>query len=228
MHQLTREVNACVAGIHSVDKAAEVGVWDGHGSGGLFAADVVGAEVFASNSKPHTRISDYDALLFVGQHAMAGTPFAPLCHTFSSLTIAYYRLNGIFIGEFGFWAFFAGSLGVPTIFLAGDDKAALEAQMLIPEIETAAVKWGKGWEAAVHRSSEEACTVVQAGAAQAVRRMKAIPPLIGLKPPYRLEIRYYNSFDRAKWAKPGVTVIDDRTLVMEADTLPDLVRLRLG
>lgn len=222
MRQLGREVNACVEGIRSIDAAAHIDVWDAHGSGGLFPADILNANYIPHTEKPFTAINTYDALLFVGQHAMAGTPFAPLCHTYSSLHIAYYRLNGYFVGEFGARAFVAGSFGVPTIFLAGDDKAVHEAQVLIPEIETVAVKWGKGFEAAVHRTSAEACDLIRSGAAQAVRRMAQIPPLTGLTPPYRLEIRYYEPFDRAKKEKPGVTILDDRTLVVEAETLADL------
>ena len=139
--QLAKEVNACVEGIRKeVYPDAEIDVWDGHGSGGMFPEDVVGANYIPHTQRPYHDLSGYAAVLFVGQHAMAGTPFAPLCHTYSSLTIAYYRLNGMFVGEFGARAFLAGLQGVPVIMLAGDDKAAREAQILIPEIETAVVK----------------------------------------------------------------------------------------
>ncbi len=222
LRHVGRDVNACVEGIRSVDATAEVDVWDAHGSGGIFGSDIVGANYISHTERPFKNIGTYDALLFVGQHAMVGTPFAPLCHTYSSLHIAYYRLNGLFVGELGARAFVAGSFDVPTIFVAGDDKAAHEAQVLVPAIETAVVKWGKGLEAAEHRTNAEACQVIRDGAARAVQRMAESPPLKGLDPPYKLEIRYYDPFDRAKREKPGVTIVDDRTLIVEAASLADL------
>jgi|LSQX01.2.fsa_nt_gb D-amino peptidase len=218
--QLAKEVNACVEGIRKVYPDAEIDVWDGHGSGGMFPEDVVGANYIPHTQRPYHDLSGYAAVLFVGQHAMAGTPFAPLCHTYSSLTIAYYRLNGMFVGEFGARAFLAGLQGVPVIMLAGDDKAAREAQILIPEIETAVVKLGKGLEAAVSLSSEEACACVRQAAERAVRRLDEIPPLTGLEPPYTLEIRYYEPIDPKRWQnRPGVSIIDNRTVQITSDDL---------
>jgi D-amino peptidase len=222
MRQLAKEVNACIEGIRSVDADADIDVWDGHGSGGIFPGDIVGANLLPHTVKQFKKIPEYQALLFVGQHAMAGTPYAPLRHTYSSLHVAYYKLNGSYIGEFGGRAITAAHYKVRTIFIAGDDKAAHEAQILIPEIETAVVKWGKGEEDAVSLSSEEACAVIREGAARAVRRMDQIPLLQGFEPPFRLEIRYYEPMDRERRQKPGVTIIDDRTLVIETDDLLSL------
>ena len=56
------------------------------------------------------------------------------------------ELNGVAMGEFGCRAPFAGSMGVPTLFVSGDDKMAAEARALVPEIVTAEVKVG------MHRS----------------------------------------------------------------------------
>lgn len=223
MRQLGREVNACVEGIRSVFPDAEIDVWDGHGSGAMFEEDIVGANFIPHNApKPYKDLTPYDALLFVGQHAMAGTAFAPLCHTYSSLHIAYYRLNGVFIGEFGARALLAGRQGVPTILVAGDNKVAHEAQILIPEIETAVVKWGRGLEEARSLSSEEACNVVREAAARAARRMGDVPPLTGIEPPYTFEARYNNPISKERREKPGVTIIDDRTMQISSDSLDDM------
>jgi D-amino peptidase len=219
MKQLAREVNACIAGIRDVFPDAEVDVWDGHGSGGLFAEDVQGGRYLPGSEKPYFELEGFAAMLFVGQHAMAGTINAPLCHTYSSRNVAYYKLNGVYIGEFGARALIAGLQGVPTIFLSGDDKAALEAQMFIPEIETAVVKWGQGLEAARHLSSDEACRIVREGAARAVRRMGEIPPFTAIRPPFTLEMRYYNPIKKETWIKKGAEIVDDRTVVLTGDHL---------
>lgn len=221
MTQLAREVNACIEGIRAVQPDADVDVWDGHGTGGLRAADLVGG-TYLREGKPYYDLAGYAAMLFVGQHAMAGTAFAPLCHTYSSKTVAYYRLNGVFIGEFGARALVAGDQGVPTIFLAGDDKATLEAEIFIPEIETVSVKEGKGFEAAVHDTSEEACRKVREGTERAMKRIGEIPPFKEIEAPYTLEIRYLEPANQSRWQGSHVTWMDERTVQIRAERLADL------
>jgi D-amino peptidase len=216
MKQLAREVNACVEGINAVDSQAEVDVIDGHGTGGLFPEDLVGCSYIRYKDFRHERLPQYSALLYVGQHAMAGTIDAPLCHTYSSLRVQYYRLNDVYIGEFGAFANWAGLNGVPTIFLAGDDKAALEAQMFVPNIETAVTKFGKGIEAAEHLHPDEACRVIREGAARAMRRIAEIPPFAQFQPPFVFEARNYEPLDREMIAnKPNMRIIDERTYRIE-------------
>ena len=154
MHLLTAEVNACVEGILSVDPGAEVVVWDGHGTGGLWPEELHPDARYLPGTygRPYLFPEGFDGLLFVGQHAMAGTPDGPLCHTYSSRHVEYYRLNGAPIGEFGCRAALAGSFGIPTLFLAGDDKAATEALALVPDLVTAVTKRGLGVQAALHLS----------------------------------------------------------------------------
>ncbi len=221
MSQLAREVNACIEGIHTLHPDAEVAVWDGHGTGGLRSQDIVGG-TYLREGKPYYQLEGFEAMLFVGQHAMAGTAFAPLAHTYSSKSIAYYRLNGVFIGEFGARALVAGEQGVPTIFLAGDDKAALEAKMFIPAIETVSVKTGEGLEAAVHDASAEACRKVREGTVRALQRAAEIRPFTGIRPPYTLEIRYLDPANPSRWQGEHVTWLDERTVQIRAERLADL------
>lgn len=216
MKQLAREVNACMAGIRLVDPDAAIDVIDGHGTGGLFREDLAECNYFRFTDFNHEAFPQYSALLFVGQHAMAGTIDAPLCHTYSSLTVQYYRLNEVYIGEFAAFSNWAGLNGVPTIFLAGDDKAALEAQMFIPQIETVVTKYGKGLEAAEHLHPDETCLAIQLGAIRAVRRMKEIPVFARFQAPFRFEALHYAPMDQSLWAdKPHIQVIDDRTFRIE-------------
>src|SRR6266542_5794514 len=138
MRLLTGEVNACIEGILDADDDAEVVVWDGHGSGGIvyeWFHDKARLLPHRTTPAPYGLDETFDAVYFVGQHAMAGTPEAPLAHTYSSKTVEYYKVNGQPIGEFGMLAYMAGTLfGVPAAFLAGDDKAVAEAQALVPNL----------------------------------------------------------------------------------------------
>lgn len=239
MDRLAREVNALVAGVRSSEPGATIDVWDGHGTGGLRESDLDDAR-YLGEGRPYFEMEAYDAMAFVGQHAMAGSPNAPLCHTYSSLAIDYYKLNGTFVGEFACRALLAGIQGVPTVFLSGDDKATLEARQFVPEIETVATKRGSGHESAEHRDPETVRAEIRRSAAAAVDRIGEIPPYTGLKPPYTLEARYYeprnvSKIDRtAGWIRKylpplggfvpvskGVTRIDARTIRVTAEDLLD-------
>ncbi|MCL7418241.1 MAG: M55 family metallopeptidase [Halalkalicoccus sp.] len=239
MDRLAREVNACIEGVHSRAPDATVDVWDGHGSGGLRKRDLEGGR-YLGEGRPYFHLEGYDGVLFVGQHAMAGTPDAPLCHTYSSLAVDYYKLNGVFVGEFACRALLAGRQGVPTVFLAGDDKATLEARQFVPGIETAVTKYGTGRESARHRDPQAVERAIRGGTAAAVDRLGEIPPYTGISPPYSLEIRYYepsriSKIDRVGgWIRQylpfvgallpfatGVTRIDSRTIRIETDEILD-------
>jgi D-amino peptidase len=225
MDQLAREVAACVRGIRSVRPDARVDVWDGHGGGGLRESDVNDAR-YRDDGTPYFDIEGYEAVLFVGQHAMAGTVDAPLAHTYSSREVAYYRLNRTFVGEFGARAFVAGRQGVPAIYLSADDKAALEAQLFVPNVTTTAVKFGEGREAARHVASQDACEMIREDVARAVRRADRVAPFDAFDPPYELEIRFVEPLSaesvRRRWDGVDVTRVDSRTVRLESDAVADL------
>lgn len=221
MRQLAKEVNAAVEGIYAVYPQATVYVWDGHGSGGLFEEDIKDA-VYLREGKPYFDIKNHAAVLFIGQHAMAGTIDAPLRHTYSSKDVEYYKLNGTFIGEFGARALIAGRQGVPTIYLSGDDKACLEAQMFVPEIKTTAVKLGLGVEKVKNLHAEKIEEIIKNDVIFAVKKMDKVKPFNSLQPPYTLEIRYIGERgDRDMHNEPNYTWLDNRTLQIRSTDLAD-------
>lgn len=225
MKLLTWEVNAAVDGILDVDKDAEVIVWDGHGSGGIDVLEFhPKAKLIARGPirAPYYLDETFDAQFFVGQHAMAGTEAAPLCHTYSSKTIEYYKINGIFVGEFGARTIMGGTFGVPTVFIAGDDKAVAEAKALVPGIFGAAVKQGLGRELAIHLSPKAAHKLIREVAAEACRNIDSIPP-VKIDPPYEQEIRVLEGVSIEGYLKrPNTEKVDDRTVIIRSDNICDL------
>ncbi|TVQ23194.1 MAG: peptidase M55 [Spirochaetaceae bacterium] len=222
MDRLALETNACIAGIRAVDPSAEIDVWDGHGSGGLVEEAIRGAR-YIREPRRYLRLENHDALLFVGQHAMAGTYNAPLCHTFSSRTIAYYRLNDVFIGEFAAMAFAASLQGTRTIFLSGDDKAVLEAKQFVPDIRTTITKYGLALELANHRDGDTVLEEIRENASNAVLRMTDIPPVTGFRPPYTIEVRYIDPVPEAKRLEhPARVWLDERTYRLTTDDFRQL------
>jgi D-amino peptidase len=223
---LTAEVNAAIEGILEAAPDSEIVVWDGHGSGGMDIERLHPAASFIPRgpiAPPYFLDEGFDALYFVGQHAMAGTPDAPLSHTYSSKTTEYRKLNGIEMGEFGFRAALAGSFGVRTVFISGDDKAVAEARALVPGIYGAAVKEGRGIELAIHLSPQRARELIRQAAGEATRHREEIPPL-RLDPPYVQEIRLLRNVDVATYQRrPDAEQIDDRTFRLCSDSLCDLL-----
>lgn len=221
MRLLTGEVNACIDGILDFDSDAEVVVWDGHGSGGIIE------ELFHRDAKliargpiraPYGLDQTFDALMFVGQHAMMGER-GVLCHTYSSKSIDYYKINGIEMGEFGCRALMAGTMGVPTTLVTGDDVTAEEARALVPDIQTAVVKWAMGRELALHLSHQAACNVIRVQARLACERGRDIKPFF-FDAPYTQEIRYLEGVEVHDG--PGWERVDERTIRKTSDNILEL------
>lgn len=221
---LTREVNAAVDGIHDARPDAEVVVWDGHGGGGIDVFEFhPRAKLIARGPirPPYFLDSTYAALFFVGQHAMAGTENANLCHTYSSKSVEYYKLNGKPIGEFGARAIMAGTFGVPTVFVSGDDKAIAEARAMVPGICGAETKKSLGLELAMHLSPPASRALIRETAAEAAGRIGSIPPVI-VKGPYEQEIRVYEGMSIAAYLKDGAQRLDERTVIFRSDDICSL------
>ncbi len=140
---LTREVNACIDGLCR-GGATDLVVADGHGAGGINPLLLDRrAKLLRGwpNGWPLELDESFDAVVFVGQHAKAGTLRAHIAHT-QSFAYLDLSVNGVSIGEFGQFALCAGELGVPVIFGSGDQAFCNEAMALVPGIITVAVKEG--------------------------------------------------------------------------------------
>lgn len=223
MHLLTGEINAVVEGIYAADPEAKVIVWDGHGTGGILPGELDPRATYLPRPTPlrEPLAAANDALYFVGQHAMAGTPDAPLCHTYSSRSVTEYRLNDRPMGEFGCRAALAGELGVPTVFIGGDDKAVAEARTLIPNIVGVATKIGRGIEAAEHLSHEQSCALLRANAAKAAALVREILPF-RLSAPYTLRIEMQPGHGIDGHLARGAERAGERTALYRAHRVWDL------
>jgi len=186
---LTNEVNAAVDGF-SAGGAKEILVADGHGCGAINPKLLDRRAEFLrgwGRGWPcGLEEGQWDAVAWVGQHAKARTEFAHLAHT-QGMGYLNLSINGISIGEFGQLAMCASQLGIRAIFGSGDKAFTLEAQELVPGIETVSVKRGtspgKGDEldadayrrknaGAIHCAPKRACELIRDGAKRAIERAK--------------------------------------------------------
>ena len=85
----------------------------------------------------------FDGVFFLGYHAAAGNPEFAISHT-STGNSQYIRLNGRYMSEFMLNTYTASSLGIPVLFLSGDEAVCRDARELAPHISTAEIKRGVG------------------------------------------------------------------------------------
>lgn len=166
--------------------------------------------------------SSFDAVCFVGYHAMAGTESGVIDHTYTG-SVLNVRIDGRPIGEIGLNAALAGSFGVPVAFVSGDQKAIAEAKdWLGDDVAGVAVKQGLSRYAARSLAPPVARERIRAGVAEALQQRPA---------PLRLTGSLTLSVDYMKTAQadvaaimPGVERIAPRTVEYTADDYLTLFR----
>jgi D-amino peptidase len=189
---MTSEANAAVEGALAAG-AAHVLVNDSHWLMRNLLAEELhpAAELLSGGPKLRSMVEGvdlgFDAAMFVGYHAMAGTASAVIDHTYTSI-VHQVRLNGRPAGELAINAALAGIHGVPVVLVSGDQALAAEAKELLGDgVEAVVVKHAVGRFAARSVSPAESCRRIREGATAALRR-KHEP--LELERPIRLEVEF--------------------------------------
>jgi D-amino peptidase len=118
-----------------------------------------------------------DAAMFVGMHAMAGTPDGVMSHTVSSQAWQSLRFNGTLVGETGINAALCGHWGCPVVLVTGDRATCSEARALLGDgLTTAEVKVGIGRFSARNLPAERARELIEQRAREALKDLKAVQP----------------------------------------------------
>ena len=175
---MTSEANAAIEGALAAG-ATRILVNDSHWlMRNLLAEDLhPAAELLSGGPKLGSMVEGialgFDAAMFVGYHAMAGTAQAIIDHTYTSIVHAV-RLNGRPAGELALNAALAGTHGVPVVLVSGDQALAAEAKALLGGgVEAVIVKHAVGRFAARSVSPSESCRRIREGASAALRRQHA-------------------------------------------------------
>src|ERR1700731_1564231 len=167
----TDEMNAAVRGARAAG-ASEITVVDCHGAGGAYSFKSFLPDRLESGAQyvfgyPWARyITPFeegcDAILFVGAHAMAGTPDGVLCHTVSNQAWYNARINDTLVGESGIVAAICGCFDCPCVFVSGDAATCREVKTLLGDkVVEAAVKEGLGRYSARHMPAIDACALIE-------------------------------------------------------------------
>ena len=181
----TEEINAAVRGARAAG-AADVVVMDCHGAGGDYDFNSLVADeldpdcefVIQSEWTECTAFLEQgcDAALFVGMHAMAGTPDGVLSHTVSGQAWQSLKFNGTLVGETGINAALCGQWDCPVVLVTGDRAVCREAAALLPGVTTVAVKEGIGRFSARSKTPAAARALIEEGAKLALQDPRAVRP----------------------------------------------------
>jgi D-amino peptidase len=196
---LTMEVNATIAGARLAGARSFV-VNEGHG-GNMFANVLpweldTAAILVRGFPKPLVMITGLDStfgtLMFTGAHANAGSP-GVMAHNFA---FDSFTVNGKPLNEVGINALMAGEMGVSVSLVSGDDVLIEETKRMIgSDFVPIITKRAVGRMAAITYSPARVRRMLQAGAAEAVRRERQgrIRPFT-MERPYRVELKLRTSY----------------------------------
>ncbi len=229
--RMTRMVAAVCEGALAAG-ATEVRVRDAHATGRNLVPEHLPAGVGLTrgwSGHPLSMVEGveegFDAAMFVGYHARAGSGGNPLAHTHSWSQVMELRLDGRPVSEMDLYARAAALFEVPVVLVSGDEAVCAEAKALIPEVTTVPVLRGVG-AASVSVHPADAAAALREGARAA---LTAGPDRCRFPIPghTRLEVRYKDparAFQAGFY--PGARLVDDTTVAFEADDYFEILRAR--
>src|SRR6266480_5326342 len=212
---MTAEANAAIEGALAAG-ASKIVVNDSHWFMRNLLAEELhqAAELLSGDPKPRSMVegieAGFEAALFIGYHARAGTRHAILDHTYAD-RIHEVRLNGRPVGELGINAALAGVSGVPVALVSGDSGLAAEAKELLGDhVATVVVKQAVSRHAAKSVAPVVACRMIREEVPPALKRTHA--PFT-LRAPVTLEVDFAMTIhaDMAELC-PGATRTAGRTV----------------
>jgi D-amino peptidase len=191
---MAEDVNATIEGVLEAG-VKEIVVSDAHGGMRNIQPEELheAAVLVRGNPKPLTMMAgiedDFDAAMYVGYHAMNGTEKGILAHTIQGSIVDAIYLNGRETGEFGLNAALAGWYGASSVFISGDDAVCHEAEMFVPQISTAVVKWALGRQSAKCLHPSQARKLIKNVAKESIQKMNRIEPF-WVNDPIEVKIRW--------------------------------------
>jgi len=225
---MTMETNAAIEGALAAG-ATDIVVRDSHGSARNILPELLNrnARLLRDWSGGHLSMMEgidetFDAVVFIGYHAKAGTANAIIDHT-SSGNVTNVEINGISMPEAGYNALMAGYYDVPVVFVGGDQAICDQVKERFSDVETVAVKQGIG-AASLGLHPEVAREKIRVGVEHALRTLDRFQPY-ELSPPYTLVLTMKTEavvFNGALY--PGAERTGDWELTFTSDDLMEVMR----
>ena len=226
---MAADLNAAVEGALEAG-ATEIVVSDAHGGmRNMQPEDVHEAAILVRGSpKPDSMMEGieqgFDAAMYVGYHAMAGSEKAILAHTISGAAVDAVYMNGRETGEFGLNAALAGWHGVPSVMVAGDAAVCAEAKGFVPGVYAATVKTAVGRHSAKCLHPTKSRKLIRETALEALKHMDAVEPY-WVNEPVEVRAVWRNpALADAVCVLPYMERIDGKTTRCEFDAYPMALR----
>lgn len=226
---MTQETNAAVEGAAAAG-ATEILVRDSHGSARNILPDMLDKRARLLRDWSGGPLSmmegidqSFDAVIFIGYHAKAGTENSPLAHTMSSSRIEDLSINGVSLPEAGYNALIAGHFDVPVVFLSGGREICKQAKELFGRVETVITKDGIG-NANLSYHPEVSQQKIRDGVIKALMNLDQYEPY-KLKPPYTITLTVKKKESIAKGLQyKGVKQTGDMTLTFASEDLMEIFK----
>lgn len=225
--QMTQEVAAVCQ--RALDRGvSEIVVKDGHGDASNIDPFGLPDKVTLIRGKSGHPVNmmfgideTFDAAVFIGYHAPAGSDKSPLAHTSTGNT-NYILLNGQPMSEWMLNAYTAAYYGVPVIMISGDEEICRQAGEMLPSIAVVATKSGVGGSV-INKPRAQVMRELEQGIEIALER-----PLEAcqLKLPAHFEyIANYKDLKKAYQMSffPGMERVDGATNRMQSSNYMDIV-----
>jgi D-amino peptidase len=225
---MAEDVNAAVRGAIA-GGATDVLVNDAHGGQrNLLPEDLHPAARLISHSFKRYGMMEgldesFDAVIFVGYHAKAGTPAGLFAHTGSGI-LADLVIDGQSVGEAGMNARLAAWYGVPVVLVTGDDVAVAQALESAPGARGVVVKRAINVRAVELVPLDEARRAIETAAREAVAAARKPAPV--RRGPVEVRMRFDNVLvPEIAEAFPTIRRPQPDTIEFSAETMPAAYRL---
>ena len=225
------DVNAAIRGARA-GGASEIVVNDSHGSmRNLRLEDLAPGARLISHSFKRSGMMEgldesYDAVIFVGYHAQAGSPNGLFAHTGSGV-VGDVRVNGQSYGEGGLNTLVAAWYGVPVVLVTGDDVAVKQVSAVATQAKSVIVKRAINPRAVELRPLADVHKEIEAGARDAVAGARKGAPK--KEAAYKVEVQFRDILiPEVAENLPGMQRPSPDTIAFSADSMPrayTLIRL---
>ena len=220
---MAEDVNAAIRGARA-GGARVIVVNDSHGSmRNLRLEDLDPSAILISHNFKRYGMMEgldesFDAAIFIGYHAKAGTPAGLFAHTGSGV-VADVRVNGQSLGEGGLNTLVAGWYGVPVVLVTGDDVAVKQVSETATAARTVVVKRALNPGGAVRRPLEAVHREIEFKARASVTAAQRSKPI--RERTYAVQVQLHNILiPEAAEILPGMTRPSPDTIAFETDAMP--------
>jgi len=228
--EMMKEVQAACEGANNAG-AEEIWIKDAHGVGRNLSFYNLPQNVKlirAFSGHPFCMMQELDksfnAVIMIGYHSMAGSNGNPLSHTFDDEVIEWIKINGILASEFLFNAYTASYVGVPVVFVSGDEGLCQHVKQIDNNIRTFPVSKGIG-SSTISIHPDVACEKIKQEVENSLKDKKG-GCIIALPENFEVEISFFQHFKAYKASfYPGMKQLSEKKVLFKAKDYFDVLTM---